>query len=533
MKNKLFLLCLWVLTVPVQAQSISRLSEQQAQVEKQRKALQTQIEQLNKQINAQESNRRDVLSDLREAESTLSTMERKLDRLLDQEQAAKDDLVDIRQEEKTQQQVLQSVQEELSEQLYLQYTNDLSPWSALLSGQDVQKISRDLSYLGYVSKARTRTVATLNKEVDRLAQVRKKAQERQKHLTKLTKEAKQAKLDLEKEQKSYHQKLAKIEGDIKQRRQKASTLKEDDARLNQLITQIEKNIRQQREALRRAEIERQKQAEARRKAMAEERKRQAEKALAQAKAAQEQAEKAKALREKARQSQLQAIEEQRRAIERVQKAEMAVNRAVNPVEQKQARGRLQQALSYQELTKLSLDNARQQAEDAEIERAKAKMAQEKARESQRLLQKAKEDEKLASAAASTDISAVLKKGAPWPLRGRLLGRFGQTRPDTGSAWNGILIESSAGAAVKAIASGQVVFASWVRGFGNLIIVDHGQDMLSVYGYNQSLSYGVGDNVRVGQTIARAGSTGGQVEPALYFEIRQGSRPVDPLQWLAK
>jgi septal ring factor EnvC (AmiA/AmiB activator) len=115
----------------------------------------------------------------------------------------------------------------------------------------------------------------------------------------------------------------------------------------------------------------------------------------------------------------------------------------------------------------------------------------------------------------------------------LLGRFGQTRPDTGDVWRGILINASAGAPVKAVASGAVVFANWVKGYGNLIIVDHGNDYLSVYGYNQSLSRHVGDSVKAGEVIARAGSTGGQVEPALYFEIRQGTRPVDPMQWLAR
>ena len=96
-----------------------------------------------------------------------------------------------------------------------------------------------------------------------------------------------------------------------------------------------------------------------------------------------------------------------------------------------------------------------------------------------------------------------------------------------------MIQAKAGAPVKAVAGGTVVFADWMRGFGNLIIVDHGNDYMSVYGYNQSLSLKVGQTVRSGQTIARAGSTGGQVEPALYFEIRRGTQPIDPLRMLAK
>ena len=82
-------------------------------------------------------------------------------------------------------------------------------------------------------------------------------------------------------------------------------------------------------------------------------------------------------------------------------------------------------------------------------------------------------------------------------------------------------------------SGTVVYADWLRGFGNLIIVDHGQQYLTVYAYNQSLLKRVGDSVAAGDTIATVGVTGGQVESGLYFEIRHRGAPVDPAQWLAQ
>ena len=83
-----------------------------------------------------------------------------------------------------------------------------------------------------------------------------------------------------------------------------------------------------------------------------------------------------------------------------------------------------------------------------------------------------------------------------------------------------------------MAAGSVVYANWLRGFGNIIIVDHGNQFLSVYAYNQSLSKQVGDKVGRGETIAAVGATGGQVESGLYFEIRHQGAPVDPAQWLA-
>lgn len=87
--------------------------------------------------------------------------------------------------------------------------------------------------------------------------------------------------------------------------------------------------------------------------------------------------------------------------------------------------------------------------------------------------------------------------------------------------------------MRAIAPGRVVFADWLKGFGNLIIVDHGEKYLSVYAYNQSLLKKVGDTVSGRDVIATVGSTGGQVESGLYFEIRQNGKPVNPLLWLTR
>ncbi len=119
---------------------------------------------------------------------------------------------------------------------------------------------------------------------------------------------------------------------------------------------------------------------------------------------------------------------------------------------------------------------------------------------------------------------------PWPVNGRLIARFGSARGDTRSKWDGVLISSQAGTQVRAIHSGRVVFADWLRGAGLLVIVDHGDGYLSLYGHNQSLLSRPGDIVKTGQAISTVGNTGGQDQAALYFAIRKKGKPADPVQW---
>ncbi|MDP2785190.1 MAG: peptidoglycan DD-metalloendopeptidase family protein [Sulfurimicrobium sp.] len=119
---------------------------------------------------------------------------------------------------------------------------------------------------------------------------------------------------------------------------------------------------------------------------------------------------------------------------------------------------------------------------------------------------------------------------PLPVRGELVGRFGSPRQDSGAPWRGLFIRSAAGQEVHTIADGRVVFADWLRGFGNLIIIDHGKGYMSLYGNNESLFKHAGENVRGGDVIASTGNSGGNPETGLYFELRFQSRPFDPLTW---
>ncbi len=118
-----------------------------------------------------------------------------------------------------------------------------------------------------------------------------------------------------------------------------------------------------------------------------------------------------------------------------------------------------------------------------------------------------------------------------PLAGEIAARFGSAREGGGPAWKGLFIHSATGQSVRAVATGRVVFADWLRGFGNLIILDHGDDYLSLYSNNESLYKQPGEAVRAGDVIASVGNTGGHERPGLYFELRHQSKPFDPLSWV--
>ncbi|HVY06692.1 MAG TPA: peptidoglycan DD-metalloendopeptidase family protein [Burkholderiales bacterium] len=118
-----------------------------------------------------------------------------------------------------------------------------------------------------------------------------------------------------------------------------------------------------------------------------------------------------------------------------------------------------------------------------------------------------------------------------PVIGELTNRFGSPRQDSGLSWKGLFISARPGKEVKAVAGGRVVYADWLRGFGNLLILDHGDGYMSLYGNNESLLKQVGDETRAGDTIAATGNSGGNPDSGLYFELRFQGKPFDPIPWV--
>lgn len=188
-----------------------------------------------------------------------------------------------------------------------------------------------------------------------------------------------------------------------------------------------------------------------------------------------------------------------------------------------------------------------QAREAEEARKKALLAQqeaEKHRQQQALAARDAADTEPPKKARTTLGPLVSSDGAsyggafsaargklPWPVNGRLLARFGEARgSDSRAKWDGVMISASPGTQVHAVHGGRVVFADWLRGAGLLVILDHGNGYLSLYGHNQSLLKSAGDIVKAGEAISTVGDSGGQDSAGLYFAIRQQGRPTDPAQW---
>ena len=121
----------------------------------------------------------------------------------------------------------------------------------------------------------------------------------------------------------------------------------------------------------------------------------------------------------------------------------------------------------------------------------------------------------------------------WPVAGTLLRDFGQPRVGGQLKWNGVVLAAPRGREVRSVYHGRVAFADWLAGMGLLVIVDHGEGYMTLYGYNETILKNAGDWVAPGDVIATVGDSGGQAEPGLYFEIRQGTKPMNPRRWVTR
>ncbi len=181
--------------------------------------------------------------------------------------------------------------------------------------------------------------------------------------------------------------------------------------------------------------------------------------------------------------------------------------------------------------------AKERARKAALAKAEKQKQQAKQKKTQKAkpTQTAKRDPRRTTVAPATGNFGKMRGKLLMPTKGKVVARFGQKREGAAAdlAWRGLLISAKMGQDVVATAGGTVVFADWMRGFGNLLILDHGSNYLSVYANNESLFKSVGDSVRQGDTIASVGRSGGEDSPGLYFELRYKGKPFDPARWLKK
>lgn len=469
------------------AETPGALAERQEQAKKQQAQLRSGISALQKEIDSQEVSRRDAVSDLKESESAISNINLRLDELARQKKLADDDLAKLSGQIANQEKLLQRRQADLADQLRAQYASGLSPWAALLSGNDPQAIGRDLSYFGYISQAQAKAVGALRTAIDDLAALQGKSEARKKELAEVASETAGQKKKLEDQKHEREKVLARIQEQLQRQHAQADTLERNDRRLGRLIMGLDSEIARLAEEARKAE-EKRKADEARRV-------------------------------EEAR----KAAQEKRRELERQRKAAQEAERAARAA-QAQAAQREQDQEQARE-ARLQVERARAQARAAEqAEREQNRASAEPERKPQAPASQT------APALAPEGGFAGLHKGLAPPVAGEIQGKFGAQRPD-GGVWRGIVLRANEGTRVRVVAPGRVVYANWLKGFGNIIIVDHGDKYLSVYAYNQSLLKKVGDVLHGGDILATVGATGGQVEPGLYFEIRHNGLPVNPLLWL--
>jgi len=137
----------------------------------------------------------------------------------------------------------------------------------------------------------------------------------------------------------------------------------------------------------------------------------------------------------------------------------------------------------------------------------------------------------AAAGAPASPFSALKGRLRLPVRGELIGRFGTQHAGATASAKGVFIRTAESEQVRSVAPGRVVYADWMRGFGNLLIVDHGEGFLSIYGNNESLLKQTGDAVSLGEALAVSGQSGGNEETGLYFELRHLGKPFDPIGWV--
>jgi septal ring factor EnvC (AmiA/AmiB activator) len=441
-------------------------SKQKAQAEAQRAGIQQKLNALKKDISRTESEKEDAADELSESEEAISNANRSLRELADEQSATNARLQDLGTQQERLAQTIANQKQQLARLLREHYVaGNEDRIKLLLSGDNPNRINRDLQMMAYVSQAQAKLLGSLRTNLAAVEANQADTQNAKDELEEIAQEQRQQKAVLEKEKARHASLLANLSSKLVTQRKEANKLEQDAQRMSGLVDRLTRLIREQ-------EI-----------AAAAERKRQQELAAARAKA---------------------AAEAKARALARARERQLERERL--------AREAAKAGKPYKPPPPVKEEEPRVAEEPAETRPARS---------------------------ADTALAADLPSGAFESLRGRLsapiagtvAARFGAKRAD-GPAWKGMFIKAAEGTDVRAIGPGRIVHAQWMRGWGNVIIVNHGGgEYLSIYGFNETLLKHVGDSVKAGEVIATAGSTGGNGESGLYFELRHLGKPIDPAGWV--
>ncbi|MEB0134187.1 peptidoglycan DD-metalloendopeptidase family protein [Actimicrobium sp. CCC2.4] len=439
--------CLAVVSVA----TASERSRQKEAAQAQRTELQRQLGTLQGTINQTEAESDKATEALGKSARAISEANRALHEL-DAEQAGTERrLAQLSEEQTRLTKLVDDQQAQLSRLLRGQYVagND-SRIKLLLSGDNPNRINRDLEYLGYVSQAQAALISTLRGNLQAIEHNKAEAEEAHRALAEIVVEARDQRTALENEKAGRATLLASLSTKLASQRKQASDLKRDDQRLSGLVSKLDELIEAQRKA----------------DAAAAEQRRQKQLADAQAEQARKQA--------------------------------------------------LQDKKPARPSTKASASNP----DAIDDDEPPKKIA---------LRNELRPEAGVEGQNAGTNFSGLRGK-LRLPLKGDIVTRFGASRGE-GPDSKGLFIRAAEGTEIRAIAEGKVVFADWLRGFGNLIIVDHGGQYMTIYGNNQSVLKRPGDAVKSGDPIATAGNSGGNEQSGLYFEMRHQGRAFDPLGWV--
>lgn len=440
-------------------------SKQKAAAEAERAGIQQKLSALKKDISRTESEKEDAADELADSEEAISNANRSLRDLAQEQSATNAKLQDLATEQERLGNTIAAQKQQLAKLLREHYVaGNEDRIKLLLSGDNPNRINRDLQMMAYVSQAQAKLLTSLRGNLAAVEANHTQTENAKDELEEIAQEQRDQKTTLEKEKAKRATLLASLSSKLVDQRKQATNLERDEQRMSSLVDNLTRIIREQ-------EL-----------AAARERKRQQELAAARAKAAAEA--KARALAQaKARQAER----------ERLAREAARTGKPMKPL-----------PAPVQDEPRVA---------ETKPEAPPPRSA----------------DTALASELPSGAFES-LRGRLPAPIAGRVAARFGAKRGD-GPTWRGMFIKAPEGTDVHAVAAGRVVFANWMRGYGNLIIVNHGGEYLSIYGSNQTLIKQVGDAVKPGEVIANAGNTGGNEESGLYFELRHLGKPFDPTGWV--
>jgi septal ring factor EnvC (AmiA/AmiB activator) len=433
-----------------------------AEAEANRAGIQQKLTVLKRDMRRTESEKEDVADTLAETEVAISDANRSLRELGDEQRSTNAKLDELAASQDRLAATIATQKKQLAALLREQYVaGNEDRIKLLLSGDNPNRINRDLQLMAYVSQAQARLLGALRANLDAVENNRLAAQNAKDELEEIAQDERDQKAVLEKEKKRRAGLLGALASRLQAQRKEAGSLERDAARMNTLVDMLSKQIREQAAAA------------------AAEQRRQEALAAARAKAAAE----------------ASAAASARAQAERERLAREAARPGAKPV-------------------------PAPKPEPVQAERTPVRTAP---------AEPEKRAEPLLGPAAPAGAFASLRGQMHAPTPGKLTVRFGAKFGD--ASWKGVFIKATEGADVRAVAPGRVVEATWMRGFGNIIAVDHGGDYLAIYANNETLFKRKGDPVKAGEAIASAGSSGGVPESGLYFELRYQGKPIDPAIWI--